>query len=47
VALRFIGNYERNADAPIVEVLLMLVQVFKVVDFLSGEGELPATIKRY
>ena len=36
-----IGNYERNANTPSIEVLLKLAKVFDVsVDFLIGEGEL-------
>ena len=36
-----IGNYERNANTPSIEVLLKLAKVFNVsVDFLVGEGEL-------
>lgn len=35
-----IGNYERNANTPSIEVLLKLAKVFDVsVDFLIGEGE--------
>ena len=36
-----IGNYERNANTPSIEVLLKLAKVFDVsVDFLIWEGEL-------
>ena len=36
-----IGNYERNANTPSIEVLLKLAKVFNAsVDFLVGEGEL-------
>ena len=36
-----IGNYERNANIPSVDMLLKLANVFKVsVDYLIGEGQL-------
>lgn len=41
-----IGNYERNANTPSIEVLIKLEKVFNVsVDFLIGEGELAALDK--
>ena len=41
VSRTIIGNYERNANTPSIEVLLKLARVFNVsVDFLIGEGEL-------
>lgn len=41
VSRTIIGNYERNANTPSIEVLLKLAKVFNVsVDFLIGEGEL-------
>jgi len=36
-----IGNYERNANTPSIEVLIKLAKVFNVsVDYIIGEGEL-------
>ncbi|TDG95420.1 helix-turn-helix domain-containing protein [Cardinium endosymbiont of Culicoides punctatus] len=36
-----IGNYERNANTPSIEVLAKLAKVFNVsLDFLIGEGEI-------
>lgn len=36
-----IGNYERNANMPSIDMLLKLAKVFNVsVDFLIGEGQL-------
>ena len=41
VSRTIIGNYERNANTPSIEVLLKLAKVFNVsVDFLIGEGEI-------
>ncbi len=41
VSRTIIGNYERNTNAPSIEVLLKIAKVFNVsVDFLIGEGEL-------
>lgn len=41
VSRTIIGNYERNANTPSIEVLLKLAKVFNVsIDFLIGEGEL-------
>lgn len=41
VSRTIIGNYERNANTPSIEVLVKLSKVFNVsVDFLIGEGEL-------
>lgn len=41
VSRTIIGNYERNANTPSIEVLLKIAKVFDVsVDFLIGEGEL-------
>lgn len=41
VSRTIIGNYERNANTPSIEVLAKLAKVFNVtVDFLIGEGEL-------
>jgi transcriptional regulator with XRE-family HTH domain len=41
VSRTIIGNYERTANTPSIEVLLKLAWVFNVsVDFLIGEGEL-------
>ena len=46
VSRTIIGNYERNANAPSVEVLVKLARVFNVsVDFLIGEGQLSALDK--
>lgn len=46
VSRTIIGNYERNANTPSIEVLLKLAKVFNVsVDFLIGEGELAALDK--
>lgn len=43
VSRTIIGNYERNANTPSIEVLVKLAKVFNVtVDFLVGEGELSA-----
>ena len=36
-----VGNYERNANVPSVDVLLKMAQVFNVsLDYLVGEGSL-------
>ncbi|MGF1637347.1 MAG: helix-turn-helix domain-containing protein [Cyclobacteriaceae bacterium] len=41
VSITIIGNYERNANTPSIELLLKLAKVFNVsVNFLIGEGEL-------
>jgi len=41
-----IGNYERNANTPSIEVLINLAKVFNVsVDYIIGEGELAALDK--
>jgi len=41
VSRTIIGNYERNANTPSIEVLLKLAKVFDVsLDFLIGEGDL-------
>tara|TARA_B100000508_G_scaffold138523_1_gene134797 strand:+ start:12839 stop:13174 length:336 start_codon:yes stop_codon:yes gene_type:complete len=41
VSRTIIGNYERNANTPSIEVLLKLAKVFDVsVDYLIGEGQL-------
>ncbi|MBN8856944.1 MAG: helix-turn-helix transcriptional regulator [Sphingobacteriales bacterium] len=41
-----IGNYERNANTPSIEVLIKLAKVFNVsVDYIIGEGELAALDK--
>lgn len=41
VSRTIIGNYERNANTPSIEVLLKLARVFDVsLDFLIGEGDL-------
>jgi transcriptional regulator with XRE-family HTH domain len=41
VSRTIIGNYERNANTPSIEVILKIAKVFNVsVDFLIGEGEL-------
>ena len=43
VSRTIIGNYERNANTPSIEVLIKLARVFNVsVDYLIGEGELSA-----
>lgn len=43
VSRTIIGNYERNANTPSIEVLLKLAKVFNVtVDYLIGEGQLSA-----
>ena len=40
VSRTIIGNYERNANTPSIEVVLKLAKAFNVtVDFLIGEGE--------
>lgn len=46
VSRTIIGNYERNANTPSIEVLLKLAKVFNVsVDYIIGEGELAALDK--
>lgn len=46
VSRTIIGNYERKANTPSIEVLLKLAKVFNVsVDYLIGEGELAALDK--
>ena len=41
VSRTIIGNYERNANTPSIEVLIKLARVFNVsVDYIIGEGEL-------
>jgi transcriptional regulator with XRE-family HTH domain len=41
-----IGNYERNANVPSVEVIIKLAKAFNVsVDYLLGEGQLSALDK--
>lgn len=43
VSRTIIGNYERSANTPSIEVLVKLARVFNVsVDFLIGEGQLSA-----
>jgi len=43
VSRTIIGNYERNANTPSIEVLIKLAKVFDVsLDFMIGEGELSA-----
>jgi len=43
-----IGNYERNANTPFIEVLLKLAKFFNVsVNFLIGEGNFPALRNRF
>ena len=38
-----VGNYERNSNAPSIEILLKIAKVFNVsVDYLIGEGKLSA-----
>lgn len=40
VSRTIIGNYERNANTPSIEVLIKIAKVFNVsVDYLIGEGE--------
>ncbi len=35
-----VGNYERNANTPSIDVILKMAKTFEVtVDFLIGEGE--------
>jgi len=46
VSRTIIGNYERNANTPSIEVLIKLAKVFNVsVDYIIGEGELVALDK--
>lgn len=46
VSRTIIGNYERNANTPSIEVLIKLAKVFNVsVDYLIGEGQLSALDK--
>ncbi len=46
VSRTIIGNYERNANTPSIEVLLKLARVFNVsLDFLVGEGQLASLDK--
>ncbi|MBX2924517.1 MAG: helix-turn-helix transcriptional regulator [Chitinophagaceae bacterium] len=46
VSRTIIGNYERNANTPSIEVLIKLAKVFNVsVDYIIGEGELAALDK--
>jgi|SRR5690554_7197559 len=46
VSRTIIGNYERNANTPSIEVLIKLVRVFNVsVDYIIGEGQLSALDK--
>ncbi|MEW7279220.1 helix-turn-helix transcriptional regulator [Aquimarina sp. 2201CG1-2-11] len=41
VSRTIIGNYERNENAPSVDILLKIAKVFDVsVDYLVGEGQL-------
>lgn len=41
VSRTIIGNYERNTNAPSIEILLKIAKVFNVsVDYLIGESEL-------
>lgn len=46
VSRTIIGNYERNANTPSIEVVIKLAKVFKVsVDYIIGEGQLAAIDK--
>ena len=46
VSRTIIGNYERNANTPSIEVLIKLARVFNVsVDYIIGEGELSSLDK--
>lgn len=46
VSRTIIGNYERNANTPSIEVLIKLARVFNVsVDYIIGEGQLSALDK--
>lgn len=46
VSRTIIGNYERSANTPSIEVLIKLARVFNVsVDFIIGEGQLSALNK--
>jgi len=46
VSRTIIGNYERNANTPSIEVLIKLARVFNVsIDFMVGEGQLSALNK--
>lgn len=46
VSRTIIGNYERNANTPSIEVLMKLAKVFNVsVDYIIGEGQLAAIDK--
>ena len=46
VSRTIIGNYERNANTPSIEVIIKLAKVFNVsVDYLIGEGQLSALDK--
>jgi len=41
VSRTIVGNYERNENAPSVEILLKIANVFDVsIDFLIGQGEI-------
>lgn len=41
VSRTIIGNYERNANTPSIEVLMKMAKTFNVtVDYLIGEGEI-------
>lgn len=46
VSRTIIGNYERNANTPSIEVVIKLAKVFNVsVDYIIGEGQLAAIDK--
>ena len=46
VSRTIVGNYERNANTPSIEVLVKIARVFNVsVDYLIGEGQLSAIDK--
>jgi len=46
VSRTIVGNYERNANTPSIEVIIKLAKVFNVsVDYLIGEGQLSALDK--
>lgn len=40
VSRTIVGNYERNANTPSIEVIIKLARIFNVsVDYIVGEGE--------
>lgn len=46
VSRTIVGNYERNANTPSIEVLIKLARIFNVsVDYIVGEGEISSLNK--